>query len=262
MSFILTSEVSDCIVKVEDFNLSFPIDYRPHSNLRDKFIDIISSPVDYLFKTKDRLHVLKDINLVINKGDRVGILGINGAGKTTLCRAIAGMYQSGEGKIIVNGNIRPIFDTGVGLMPELTGRENARLLIRLIYGTQLNINQAVDEALEFSELGYFADTPFKTYSKGMQTRLFLSIAFLRPSDLILLDEVFDGADARFSQKITQKLKTIVDQSKAVIFVSHHESQIRAICNRLIILDKNELVFDGNLEEGLKYYSSLLEKMRS
>lgn len=249
---------NDLIVNIEKLNMLFKIDYHPANSLRDQFTRILSSPYDYFFKQKERLHIIKDLDLQIKKGERLGILGVNGAGKSSLCRCIAGMYIPHSGKLEVNGNVRAIFNTAIGVLPELTGRENARLLARLIYGTDVDIEQVVEESLAFSELDHFIDTPFKYYSKGMQARLFLSVVSAVPSDLLILDEVFDGADAYFSKKIAGRLMNMIESSQAVIFVSHVEEHLRQACNRLIVLNNNVIDYDGSVEGGIAFYRNIVD----
>src|SRR5690606_40243843 len=175
----------------------------------------------------DQLHVLKGIDLKLNRGDRLGILGVNGSGKTTLCRCISGMYVPTKGTININGEVRSIFDTSVGIIPELTGRENAYLLSRFIFPhiSKEERKRIVEEALDFTELGHFLDTPYRTYSKGMQARLSLSIISSKPTDLLILDEVFDGADEFFQAKISKRVLDMIHNSGSVIFVSHSPDQV-------------------------------------
>ena len=143
------------------------------------------------------------------------------------------------------------------MQPELTGRENAQLLVEFIF-PQIpdEHDDIIKEALEFSELGHFVDVPFKFYSNGMQARLCLSLISARPCELLMLDEVFDGADQFFRKKIAARIRNIIDQSGAVIFVSHSTDQIAEVCNRVLVLDKGRLLFDGSPQEAIKIYSAL------
>ncbi|MGK0367413.1 MAG: ABC-type polysaccharide/polyol phosphate transport system ATPase subunit [Thermoproteota archaeon] len=256
-----TTSSDDIILEVEKLNLTFNIDYHPQNSLRGQFTSMLAHPVTFFLNTAAELHVLKDIDLILRKGDVLGILGVNGAGKSSLCRCIAGMYTPGSGKVKVNGDVRAIFDTSVGILPELTGRENARLLARLIYPVDVDLDKIVEESLEFSELGKFTDTPFKNYSKGMQARLFLSVVSALPSDLLILDEVFAGADAYFSEKISKRLVGLMKESKAVIFVSHTPQHIEQNCNRVILINQNEIVFDGDVTEGMSRYNQIIEDQK-
>lgn len=251
-----TSISKNSLIKISDLNLVFNFDYYKRSGIRDVFVDLVKNPMNYLFKEKDRFQTLKDINLEIFEGDRIGLIGLNGAGKTSLCRCISGMYFPESGKIERNVEVNAIFNAGLGIMPELTGRENALLLLRLLYGQRLNPKEVVDEVLDFSELGHFAEAPFRTYSKGMQTRLFLSVVFYKSSEFIILDEVFDGADVHFRRKINQRIMQVLNETKAFILVSHSEEQISEVCNRVVIINDHKIFYDGSVEMGLSIYNDI------
>lgn len=247
------------ILKIRDLNLVFKVDHFKNRSVRDLFVDIFSSPIETLKAKRDYYHVLNNINFEINPGDKLGIVGINGAGKTTLCRCIAGMITPDSGTIEIAGETRAIFDTSVGIIPELTGRENAEIIASLIY-PNLNKEETKDlinEALEFSELGEFIDVPFLKYSKGMQARLNLSLVSAKGCDLIILDEVYDGADISFQKKISKRVLDMINKSGAVIFVSHSVDQIKTVCNRLIILDDSKIIYNGDVDEGLTIYQNRL-----
>lgn len=252
-----TSE-SKSILEISGLNIFFDLDYHYAISLREKFIQAVQNPIDFLFSTKDKLHVLKDINLKVNKGERVGIIGVNGSGKTTLCRCIAGMYSPTSGIIRASGDIRAIFDTAVGILPDLTGRENAILLSRFLFPEidQEQREEIIEDALEFTELGHFLDTPFRTYSKGMQTRLSLSLISSLATDLLILDEVYDGADEFFQKKISKRVQNMIDKSGSVIFVSHGPDQILQACNRAVLLSEGRIVVDGSPEEVISRYREL------
>ena len=171
------------ILIVDKLNLVFRIETHKGQTLRDTFIRLCQNPMEVIFSEPDRLQVAKNISFEIFEGERVGILGINGAGKTSLCRCIAGMYRATSGKIKIFGQTRAIFNTQVGIQPDLTGRENAALLVHFLYIgiDKCEAIEIVNEALEFSELGRFADSPFRVYSNGMQARLSLSLISARGS---------------------------------------------------------------------------------
>ncbi len=257
---IKMNSISDSknILEIQNLNMFFELDYHYIASVREKFIQAVQSPIDFFSNTADKLHVLKNINLTLKHGDRLGIVGVNGSGKTTLCRCIAGMYTPDQGIIRTSGDVRAIFDTAVGILPELTGRENAYLLSRFLF-PQLN-TQAREEivlnALNFTELGHFLDTPYRTYSKGMQTRLSLSLISSLPTDLLILDEVFDGADEFFQKKIAKRVLDMINKSGSVIFVSHGPDQIMQACNRAILLSDGKIAYDGSPEEVIKRYKLL------
>lgn len=250
----MSTTSSDVVVSVEKLHLVFNASVHRSWSWREAFVRAAKDPIGAVFPEKDRLHVLRGIDLQVRSGDRVALIGVNGTGKTSLCRCIAGIYQPTSGTIRVKGLVRAIFDTAVGIHPELTGRENARLLARFIYPFDVDRHEEmVEEALEFSELGKFVDVPYKLYSNGMQARLCLSMVSCKPGDLLILDEVFDGADVFFREKISKRITSMIDRSGAVIFVSHSPDQIEKVCNRLVLIGNGGIVFDGEVREGLRIY---------
>ena len=157
----------------------------------------------------------------------------------------------------MHGELRAIFDTSIGIHPELTGRENAYLLAEFMFPYQVDkIESIVEAALKFSELGDFLSLPYKIYSNGMQARLCLSLISSVSADLIILDEVFDGADQYFQKKIAIRVKDMIEKSGAVLFVSHSPATVMEVCNRVVVLNKGQVTFDGPAKEGIHFYQNL------
>lgn len=254
MTSITNSEV---LLSVKEVQVHFELEHYHHQGLRDVFVSAITHPVEYFFRTPELLKVLDNVSFDITRGMRLGLLGVNGSGKTTLCRCIAGMMIPQRGKIETKAEVRAIFDTGTGILPELTGRENAYLLARLFFPEVRDLKPIVEEAIEFSELGHFIDIPFKQYSKGMQARLMLSLISAKTSDILILDEVFDGADIFFQQKLSIRMKKFIQSAGATVFVSHSPDQIREVCDKVLVMNKGKIGFFGGVAEGLKYYQTHL-----
>lgn len=248
---------SDVLLTVKDLSIHFQLEHYHHQGLRDVFVSALTNPLDYFLRTPELLIVIDNINLEITRGMRLGLLGINGSGKTTLCRCIAGMMTPQKGSVITTSQVRAIFDTGTGVMTELTGRENAYLLGRLFFPEIKDLKPIVEEALEFSELGHFVDIPFRQYSKGMQARLMLSLISAKPTDILILDEVLDGADYFFQQKLSVRMKNFIASAGATIFVSHSADQVREVCDQVLVMNQGKIGFMGSVEEGLKYYQENL-----
>ena len=253
MNFTSTSN----ILEVDSLDISYKLSTHGLNSLRDVFVKFVNNPASLLFGKQDRLQILNNITFSIKKGERVALMGVNGAGKTSLCRTIAGMHGSKPG-IKVNGEVRAIFDTSVVVQPDLSGAENAWILTNLLFPSysKQEREEIIKDALEFSELGHFIYTPFKQYSKGMKTRLFLSVVSARPSDLLILDEVFNGAHTFFNDKITERVEKMIAQSGAVIFISHIENIVNKVCNRGIVLHNKKISFDGNIKEATDYYNNI------
>jgi ABC-type polysaccharide/polyol phosphate transport system ATPase subunit len=249
--------LSDEILNLTNVDIVFNSYVYKHETLRDSFIRSLQGPFGDRGHINS-LHVLKKIDLKVKVGERIGVLGHNGSGKTTLCRCIAGMLTPSSGHVELKGTCRAIFDTGTGILPQLTGRENAHLLSIMMYPDLSKKERKVllDEALEFSELGDFLDTPYVNYSKGMQARLCLSVLSAKECELLVLDEVFDGADIFFQEKITKRVLTLMEKSGSVLFVSHNLNQVRMACNQVIVLDQGRVWFKGGVEEGIKLYGAM------
>lgn len=247
---------SELLLSVNDLRVFFELDHYHEQNVRELFVSALSHPINFLFKPKELYYVLDGVTFEVTRGMRLGILGINGAGKTTLCRCIAGMMKAQQGTVRSSGEVRAIFDTGTGVMPDLTGRENAMLLARLFFPGEENIKDLVNESIEFSELGHFIDIPLKKYSKGMQSRLLLSLISSKRADLLILDEVLDGADIFFQQKLSERMKGFIEMAGATIFVSHGIEQIRQVCNTVMVLNQGKVEFFGGVEDGIQNYLNL------
>lgn len=253
---------SNTLLKIQDLDLFYEVDFYQSDSLRDNFVSYLSHPISSLFRKKNLLHVLRSINLEIIRGDKIALIGVNGAGKTSLCRAIAGMIMPQRGSIKVQGELRAIFNPTIAILPDLTGVENAQLLAKLLYPNQSSdeVKDIVNESIEFSGLGKFAQMPFKTFSKGMQARLCLSLITARPCDFLILDEAFDGADASFQEKVSHRVLDVIKNSGASLIVSHSIEQLEGVCNRVIILSESKIVFDGLANEGFLFYQKLIAKM--
>ncbi|MDR3607733.1 MAG: ATP-binding cassette domain-containing protein [Oligoflexia bacterium] len=246
------------ILSVRDLSLSFRLRYYEQRTMRGVFVEMARNPLGALLKSKDRLHVLHNVSFSLKKGDRLAVMGVNGSGKTSLCRCIASMLHPDSGQVRIAGSCRAVFDAGVGVIPELTGRENASLLASLLYpGDSPDALQAlVDEATRFSELDHFLDVPYETYSLGMKARLFLSVVTAKPADLLILDEVYDNTDRFFQKKMTERLMNFIQSAKAVIFVTHSADVMRQVCNRALILHQSRVAFDGDIQDAIAAYDSL------
>jgi len=254
-----TTTSSEQILNVENLHMSFDLDIQRGHTIRDVFVNLLSRPLESLIGRRDVHPVLEDISFSLNKGDKLALVGENGSGKTSLCRAIAGMIIPSQGKITRKGDIQAVFSTASAIHFSLTGRENAYLLGELIFPevNKTQLKELIEEALIFSELNKFLDAPFFTYSRGMQARLFLSVVTAKSTELLILDEVYDGADEFFQRKMQARMNNVIKDSGAVIFISHNAELISQVCNRAIVLHERKIVFNGkNLAKAISVYQSL------
>ena len=188
--------------------------------------------------------VLKGLNFDIKKGDFLGIVGRNGSGKSTLLKILAGIYYPEKGEIVVNGNLIPFIELGVGFNPELTGRENVYMNGALLGFSNEEMDKMYDDIWEFAELKDFQDQKLKNYSSGMQVRLAFSIAIRARGDILLLDEVLAVGDAAFQQKCEKYFETLKSKKQTVILVTHSMDNVRKFCNRAILIEDGEIKEEG------------------
>lgn len=200
---------------------------------------------------------LDDINLIIKKGERLGIIGRNGAGKSTLLKVFSRVTAPTEGKIYIDGRVSSMLEVGTGFHEELTGRENVYLNGAILGMTRAEINRKIDDIIEFSECRKFIDTPVKRYSSGMTVKLAFAVSAFLDADILVMDEVLAVGDVKFQQKCLGKMSNVSQEDgKTVLYVSHNMDTVRQLCNRCIVLDHGKLVFDGEVEEAIAIYSDI------
>lgn len=198
---------------------------------------------------------LRDINLDLRPGDRLGVVGQNGAGKTTLLRVLAGIYYPTIGTITCVGKRMPLTDITVGQDDEATGYEMIQLRGVLLGLRQAEIDAKVDEIAEFSGLGEFLNLPIRTYSSGMALRLFFSIATSIAADIILMDEWIAAGDEAFIEKANARLQALVDRAHIIVIASHSRATLQRICNRGLLLEGGRIKCSGSLEEVYAAYGA-------
>ncbi len=210
-------------------------------------------------KNKDRLLALNNINLKINEGERLAIIGSNGAGKSTLLKLISRISAPTKGIIKVKGKISSLIAVGTGFHSELTGRENIYLNGSILGLRKYEIEERLSKIIDFSGVNKFLDTPVKRYSSGMIIRLGFSIAAHLEPDILITDEVLAVADLNFREKSINKLMQISNSGKTIIFVSHNLNSVRKLCKTAILLDKGRLLLKENVDNVISEYISLNKK---
>lgn len=210
--------------------------------------------------TNKEFWALRNINLEIEKGDIVGVLGANGAGKSTLLKIISRLTTPSTGCIKYNGHISSILEVGTGFNQELTGRENIFLNGSILGMKKKEIHAKFDEIVDFSETGKFIDTPLKRYSSGMYVRLAFSIAAHLNSEILIIDEALAVGDAEFHERAIQKIKSVSkNEGRTVLFVSHNIDLITELCETGVLLKKGELISNGKINETIKDYLNTSSK---
>ncbi|CNK83971.1 ABC transporter ATP-binding protein [Yersinia alsatica] len=229
---------------LEDVSLDYPIYNARAFSLRHKLAKAVTGGRILSDAGNTTIvRALSNINLEINKGDRVGIIGHNGAGKTTLLRCISGIYQPTSGKLYREGTLGAYLEIGAGLEPELSGYDNIRrlLMLRGIYN-KYQFEVLAADILTFSELNDFINLPVRTYSSGMQTRLIFSTITAETPEIMVMDEFFGAGDTQFQKKATERLNSNINQASILIFASHDMALLKRMCNRFFLLNH------GNIKE--------------
>jgi len=199
------------------------------------------------------VEALKNINLHLREGDRVGLVGHNGAGKSTLLRLLSGIYEPTRGSADVRGRVAPVFDLGVGMDPEISGYENIIIRGLFLGQTRQQMQEKMEEIAEFSELGEYLDMPLRTYSSGMRIRLALGVVTSIDPEILLLDEGLGAVDAAFMRKARNRLKDMVRRSGLLVFASHSNEFLAQLCDKAIWIDHGEVALAGSVEEVVRAY---------
>ncbi len=211
------------------------------------------------YSPKDYVWALKDINLEVEQGEVLGIIGKNGAGKSTLLKILSRITTPTEGTAKIRGRLGSLLEVGTGFHPELTGRENIYLNGAIHGMTRHEIAKKLDDIVDFAGVAKYIDTPVKRYSSGMYVRLgFAVAAFLEP-DILVVDEVLAVGDAEFQKRAIGKMQEVSQgEGRTVLFVSHNMASIRSLCTRAILLENGRIKFDGNTQEAIDKYLSFDE----
>ena len=202
---------------------------------------------------REKREVLKNINLTINDGEAVALIGVNGSGKSTLLKLMTKIIYPNKGKITTNGKLTSLLELGAGFHPDFTGRENIYFNASIFGLTRSDINARLDKIIEFSELGSYIDNPVRTYSSGMYMRLAVSIAINVDADILLVDEVLAVGDQHFQDKCIAKMKELKEEGKTMVFVTHSLGAVKEFCNRAVWLKDGEIKIDGTPEEVIEKY---------
>ena len=227
---------------VDNVSMKFNLSKEKVDSLKDYIIKSIKKEIKY-----NEFWALQNVSFTVEKGDRVGILGLNGAGKSTLLKVIAGVFKPTEGSVTKHGKMVPLLELGAGFDQQYTGKENIYLYGAMLGYSKEFIDEKYDEIVKFSELKDFIDVPIKNYSSGMKSRLGFSIATVVSPKILILDEVLSVGDAKFRKKSEKKVLSMFDSGVTVLFVSHSLAQVKRICNKAMILEKGKLIAYGDID---------------
>ena len=230
--------------------MKFRLSTEKVDSLKDYVIGRLKKQIQF-----QEFWALKDISFQLEKGDRLGILGLNGAGKSTLLKVIAGVLKPTEGTVHTRGKIAPLLELGAGFDKQYTGTENIYLYGAVLGYSKKFVQERFNEIVDFSGLRSFIDIPVKNYSSGMRSRLGFAIATQVDPDILILDELWAVGDKDFHEKSEQKILEMMDRGATVLYVSHSMGQVERICNKAILLENGRIVASGSVSEVQRVYQT-------
>ena len=240
------------VIKLIDITKTYKIYSKPMERLKE------SLSLKHKRYSKDYF-ALKNINMTICRGETVGIIGVNGAGKSTLLKIVTGVLNQTSGTMQVNGRISALLELGAGFNPEYTGLENIYVNGMVIGFTREEIDQKLQDILDFADIGDFVYQPVKTYSSGMFVRLAFAVAINIEPEILIVDEALSVGDVFFQAKCFRKFEEFKEKGKTILFVTHDLGSINKYCDRAILLHKGEKVAEGSPKEIVDLYKKKLTR---
>lgn len=234
---------SPAIVNIVDVSKRFTL--HRHKSLKERIVNRGTENAH-----RQDFWALRDISLDISSGSTVGLVGHNGSGKSTLLKVIGGIIEPSSGSVQRRGRMAALLELGAGFHPDLTGRENVYLNAAILGLTQKEIDRYFDAMVDFSGIEAFIDTQVKFYSSGMYVRLAFAVAVHVNPDLLLVDEVLAVGDEPFQAKCMEKIEEFQREGRTIVVVSHSAAQVARLCDRVVVMNHGEMVFDGKPADGL------------
>lgn len=227
--------------------------YKTFNVYMDKANTIKEKLMFFKRNKKEKREVLKGINLRIKQGEAVALIGVNGSGKSTLLKLMTKIIYPNKGKITTNGKLTSLLELGAGFHPDFSGRENIYFNASIFGLTKKEIDERLENIIEFSELGSYIDNPVRTYSSGMYMRLAFSVAINVNADILLIDEILSVGDQHFQEKCFNKMRELKEQGKTMVFVTHSMESVKNLCDRAVWLYEGQIRMDGNTQEVVNEY---------
>lgn len=251
---------SDVLVKVEGVSKKFCRDLKKSLwyGAQDIFAELTPgrrNTQQHATLRPQEFWAIDNVSFELRRGECLGLIGRNGAGKTTLLKMLNGLINPDKGRIEMRGKVGALIALGAGFNPILTGRENIHINASILGLSKKEIDNKLDEIIDFAEIGKFIDSPVQTYSSGMQVRLGFAVATTLEPDIILLDEVLAVGDAPFRNKCYQRIGER-RKTSGTILVSHTMDQVGQFCDRVLVLSSGHVEFDGNTTDGISIYENL------
>ncbi len=240
--------------KEAEYNIIVDDVYKTFNVYLDK-ANTIKEKMLFLFSRnrKEKREVLKGINVKIKQGEVVALIGTNGSGKSTLLKLLTKIIYPNKGKIETKGKLTSLLELGAGFHPDFSGRENIYFNASIFGLTKKEIDERLENIIEFSELRDFIDNPVRTYSSGMYMRLAFSVAINVDADILLIDEILSVGDEHFQNKCFDKMLELKKEGKTMVFVTHSMGSVKKLCDRTIWLCEGKIKMDGNTNEVIEEY---------
>jgi ABC-2 type transport system ATP-binding protein len=236
--------VNDSII-VSDVTKMFTMRY--HRTMKQMAVALVRRD-----SISDRFLALDDVSFTVQQGEAIGLMGLNGSGKSTLLKIINGVMKPDAGSVLTRGRIAGLIATGAGFHPQLTGRDNVYLNAAILGMSQAETDRKFEQIVEFADVGKFLDTPVGHYSSGMFSRLGFAVAVHTDSDIFLVDEVLAVGDKPFKKKCIARMEEIKAEGRTLFYVSHSGPSVKRMCDRVLVLEKGRLGYDGPVAEGIRY----------
>ena len=238
--------MQDYAICVKDVYKNFNVYLDKANTIKEKLLFLTRN-------RKEKREVLKGINLNIKKGEAVALIGTNGSGKSTLLKLMTKILYPNSGTIEINGKLTSLLELGAGFHPDFSGRENIYFNASIFGLTRKEIDERLEDIIEFSELRNFIDNPIRTYSSGMFMRLAFAVAINVNADILLVDEILSVGDEHFQNKCIEKMLELKNEGKTMVFVTHSMESARKLCNRAVWLYNGKIQMDGDSNEVIKKY---------
>ena len=241
---------NDIAISVKNLSKSFQVPHKKIDSVRTAFVNTFKQNTYEIFKALD------NVTFEVNKGEFLGIIGRNGSGKSTLLKILAGVYTADSGEVVINGQISPFLELGIGFNPELTGRDNIYLNATVLGLSRYDICDKFNSIVDFAEIERFVDQQVKNYSSGMKSRLAFSVAIHSNRDILLMDEVLAVGDLSFRDKCYDVFRYFKKSGRTIVLVTHGMSTVNKFCDRALILDQNRIVNSGDPGQMVNEYKTL------
>ena len=247
--------MTNSVIHIENLGKQYSYGVNNSDTLREQLTNSLNSIFRRNRQAREShsLWALKDVNIDVQAGEVLGIIGHNGAGKSTLLKILSRITHPTTGKIIIHGRTASLLEVGTGFHPELTGRENVFMNAAVLGMKRSETRKKFDEIVDFAEVEQFIDTPVKRYSSGMYMRLAFAVAAHLEPEILIVDEVLAVGDIAFQKKSIGKMSDIASHGRTVLFVSHNIGAVSSLCSRAVLLNHGQVKYQGSVDETINQY---------